>query len=362
MSKEISFVASVLDPLQKDKAASMKHLEDVDQLTLRNTLRKNKVVVSFEKNLETMGPWKDVFFGKFHTLETFYENVHAKIDEDLQEFGRIKDSFSKDNVEFLLIKSDGSFPHESDNIDILIRPEKLGMVARLLKEAGYSEIPRVRESHKFLFRNTNAFKVLPLHIHTRVEWEGTQFIDSRDLWGKSGISRISRGNGGFSIPSPEDCILITAAHLFFEDHEIKLADLLKIDSRIRNFNIDWDYVFERASRFHWNDAFRLTMFQLDQLCDSFYERSMLKEGTLSRMEELDHRWDRLFRKIMVPSDPAWTLLKIPYPVAGFFFLRKVLDDSNSNITERLRHLGLISCDVIKRNTINRDPSMKKRYL
>jgi hypothetical protein len=164
------------------------------------------------------------------------------------------------------------------------------------------------------------------------------------------------------VPSPEDCILITAAHLFFEDHEIKLADLLKINSRIRDFGIDWDYVFEHARRLNWNDAFCLTVLQVNQLCRSLYGRTMLEESILSKMEEVQHGWGGLFRKVMVPFNSASTLLNIPYPVAGFFFLRKVIDDSDSNIAERIKHLGLISYDVIKRNTINRDPSLKRRFL
>lgn len=359
ISKEISFIASVLDPFKKDKALLTGNLGSLDERILKETLRKNKVVVNFEKNLEGIGPLRSAFFDRFETIETFYENVHVRIEEDLREFDRIRDSFSRASVEFLLIKSDGSFPCESDNIDVLVKPEKLGTVVRTLKESGYSELSRVRESHKFLFRNTKTFSVLPLHIHTRVEWEGTQFMDTRDLWGRS---RISSDNGGFLVPSPEDCIMITAAHLFFEDHEIKLADLSKVDSKIRNFNLDWDYVFDQVRKLHWDHAFALVMSQLNHLCSGLYERGMLEETPLSRIEELEHSWDDLFRKIIVPFDPKWTLMKIPYPVAGFFFLRKVLDDSDSSLHERLRRLALISGDVVRRNTVSRDHSMKKRFL
>jgi len=342
--REIRFVAYLLYPFPK-KTDSLNYLDNLNELYLIEALKKNKVAIRFERNLETIGVPREQFFSKFPRMKAFYQDLHAKIEKDICEFDRIKDEFSREGIEFMLIKSDGSFPYESDNLDILIKPDKLGEVVQLLKKEGYSELPQVREPHKFLFRKTHAPYELALHIHTRVEWEGTQFVDSRNLWSRH---RISEGNKGFSVPSPEDCILITTAHLFFENHEIKIDDLVKIDSCFRNYSINWEYIFDHAQRLHWNYAFHLTMLLLNLVYKDLYGRNMLQHSVLSEIEELNHGYDTLFLKIMKPFGGGSMPLRIPYAIGGLFFLRRVLRDSSLTLAERLKHAGLIATDATKR--------------
>jgi hypothetical protein len=339
----------LLDPFPTGKIDLGSYISSLDESCLIETLSRNKVAIRFERKLEMDDVLKERLFCDFPRVKVFYRDMNTKIEKDLFEFSRIKSKFSKDDIEFMLIKSDGSFPYESDNLDVLIKPDRLGEVAQLLRKAGYSELAQVREPHKFLFRKMHAFDVLPLHIHTRVEWEGTQFIDSRDLWGRS---RISGGDNGFSVPSPEDCILITAAHLFFENHEIKLADLVKIDSIIRNYSIDWDYILDHAQRLHWNDAFRLTMLLLNLVHNHLYGQSMLQQGIPSKMEEVNHDYIDFFQKIMNPFSSGATPLKIPYTVVSLFFLRRVICESSLPLVERFKHVGWIASDVAKRRTFS----------
>jgi hypothetical protein len=349
------FVARTLNLPTINRTHPLSDFDSLNERRLVETLQRNKVAIDFEKNLETLCGSRDKFLNEFPVIKLFYQGLHAKIENDSSAFNKLRNEFSKEGIEFILTKSADSFPYESDNLDILIKPNELAKVAQTLRNTGYVELPQVREKHKFLFRKAGAYDELPLHIHTRVEWEGTQFMDSRDLWGRS---KISDGDDGFSVPSPEDCILITAAHLFFENHEIKLDDLFKINSRIRNCSINWEYVFDHARRFHWNDTFRLTMLQLNQVYNQLYGRSMLPKSVLSKMEELKHDWSNLFRKIINPFSSGATPLKIPYTVVGLFFLRKVLSDSSSPLAERVEHVGLVACDVVKRKTT----SSEKRAL
>lgn len=346
--RETKFVAYLLDPLLTGKIDPWSYLSGIDESCLVETLNRNKVVIEFERKLEADDVLKERFFSAFPRLKAFYQGVNTKVEKDSFEFNRIKSKFSEDNVEFMLIKSDGSFPYESDNLDVLIKPKMLSQVVKLLKKAGYVELAQVREPHKFLFRKMHALDELPLHIHTRVEWEGTQFIDSRDLWIRS---EISGGDDGFLVPSPEDCILITAAHLFFENHEIKLADLLKIDSRIRNYSIDWDYISDHAQRLQWNDAFSLTMLLLNLVHNDLFGRSMLQHRVLSKLEEVNNGYIGLFRKIMKPFSYGATPLNIPYTVAVLFFLRRVIFESSVPLAKRFKNVGWIASDVAKRKTL-----------
>lgn len=345
MNREITFVAYVLDPFPAGKIDPLSYLDGLNECNLIETLKKNNVAIRFERNLKTIGVSREKFFYEFSRMKDFYQNMHTKIEKDLCQFDRIRDKFSGEGIEFMLIKSDGTFPYESDNLDILIKPDKLGKVVQLLKKSGYSELPQVRETHKFLFRKMHAFSELPLHIHTRVEWEGIQFVDSRNLWDRH---RIAKEHNGFLVPSPEDCILITTAHLFFENHEIKLDDLFRIDSCIRNYSINWHYIFDHAQKLYWNDALNLTMLLLNLVYNDLYGRSMLQHSILSQMEELDNGHGKLFLKILKLFSGRSTPLRIPYAIAGFFFLRRVLRDLSLTLAERLKNTGLIVVDVTQR--------------
>jgi len=345
MNTEIRFVAYVLDLFPTGKIDPLSCLDNLNEYNFIETLKKNHVAIKFERNLETVGIPKEKFFYKFPSMKGFYQDMHTKIKKDVREFGRIKGEFSREGIKFLLIKSDGSFPHESDNLDILIKPDKLGKVVQLLKKEGYSELPQVREPHKFLFRKMYAPYEFPLHIHTRVEWEGTQFVDSQNLWSRH---RIIDGNNGFLVPSPEDCILITTAHLFFENHEIKLDDLFKIDSCIRNWSVNWDYILDHAQRLHWNDAFHLTMLLLNLVYKDLSGRSLLPNSPLSKMEGLERGCGKPLLKIMKPSSVGPTPLRIPYALVGFFFVHRVLRDISLTLDERVQHLGFIASEVTKR--------------
>jgi hypothetical protein len=182
----------------------------------------------------------------------------------------------------------------------------------------------------------------------RVEWEGTQFIDSSLLWNRS---KVSGNDGGFSIPSSEDCILITSAHLFFENHQVKLADLFKITSKLKNHNINWDYMFDHAKGLHWNDAFYLTILLVDLVHKELCGRSMLPGETFRKMERTNSLNFQLFHKTLKPFKSGCIPLKIPYAVSTLFFLQRVLREANLSLARRLKELDRITSNVLRERII-----------
>jgi len=255
----------------------------------------------------------------------------------------------------MLIKSDGSFPYESDNLDILIRPSMLGKVLTLLRKAGYSELPQARERNKYLFRDTHTPEVLPLHIHTQVEWE-ERFLDSAYLWQRS---ETACNNGGFSVPSPEDCVLITLAHLFFENHEIKLADLLKITSKLRNCNLNWDYMFGHAKRLHWDDAFCLAISLVNLVHKDLCGKDMLPEKVLSKIGDTNPRYFTLFQRILKPFSSGCAPINIPYNISALFFLLRVLRESDLPLVKRFKHIDRVASNVLRERIVARTLRSKK---
>jgi len=318
---------------------------NLDESCLINTINGNKVAVRFRKRIEKDPAFKEKFLIVFPGLRALFQELNTKIERDSEAFEQIRDKFSEEDIDFILIKSDGSFPYESDNIDVLIRPEKLRDVAQLLKKAGYSEIIQIREPHKFLFRKKDAFEELPIHIHTRVEWEGTQFVDSDDLFNRR---QTSESNGGFSVPSPEDCILITTAHFFFENHEIKLADLLKMESCIRANSIDWSYTIDHAKKLHWSDAFALSMLLANKVYNDLYGRSLLHQKVIAEMMQASHGHINLFQRVLQANGSKPIPFKIPYTFGAFFLLQRIAQDSSILPTGRLSQISWIASDIARR--------------
>jgi hypothetical protein len=340
-------LAHFLHPFSVGEEELSSQNSGINESCLVDTMRRNSVAFKFKRRIEMDLVLKQKIFTAFPRLKAFLDDLELKREKDSLAFSQIGLDFSENGIDFLLIKSDGSFPYESDNIDVLIEPKMLVEVSKLLKKAGYSELAEIREPHKFLFRNTRAYDVLPLHIHTRVEWAGTQFVDSQDLWSRSEIS----SEGGFCFPSPEDCILITVAHLFFENHEVKLADLFKIASRIRDYDLDWDYTIEHSKRLCWDDAFYLSMFLVDLVYESLFGKRMLEQSILSRIRGESHSYVALLQKTMKPFSSEYMPLEIPYNFAVVFLLRRVLCDISSSLSQRLNHLIWIASDVLRRRVL-----------
>jgi hypothetical protein len=180
-----------------------------------------------------------------------------------------------------------------------------------------------------------------------VEWE-VEFADSAFLWDRS---KISGDDGGFSIPSPEDCVLITCAHLFFENHEIKLADFFKITSKLKNCSIDWDYMLGHARKLNWSDAFCLTMLLVDLVHKYLCGRGILPQNMFSTIEETNRSQFQFFQKISKPFSSGCAPLTIPYAVATFFFIRRVLRESNLSLVRRFERIDRVASDVLRERTL-----------
>ena len=342
----VKVIAGFLNPLVDNGTDVEDQIKAIDELWLLETLRRNKIGLKFRQRIEVDHGLKERVFSAFPRVKAFLNDLYAKQVKDSFAFNQISDFFFKNGIEFLLIKSDGSFPFESDNIDVLIKPKMLRAVSKLLEQTGYVELADTREPHKFLFRKSHENEILPLHIHTRVEWEGTQFIDSRNLWSRR---RVSNGGVEFDVPSPEDCVLITLAHLLFENHEMRLVDLLKLSYMMGSYDLDWDYMLNHSRRLYWDGAFHLTMVLANRMYNDLYGAKLLQKNVIIKIQEAANiGFVNLFEKLVRPSRSACLPLKIPYSIAVLYFRRRVLSDSTLSVAQRLIHTMWVASDVLRR--------------
>jgi hypothetical protein len=337
--REIRFVANVLEPSLISRRDALKRLNELDEEDLVETLRTNRVAVKFRKNLDQIGVTANEF-DRFQVVRGFYEKLDKRMKEESDEYNIVAEEFLRKSIKPILIKSDGAFPYESDNLDALVRHENLGEATRQLTKIGYREVIQVREPHKFLFRKTGTS--LAVHLHTRVEWEGTQFVDTDYLWKNAAAPTHCET---FLIPSPEDFLLIVTAHFFFENHVIKLEDSDKVTSCIQKHDINWKQVLDSAEKQRWDIAFVLAILLVDAVHKKLYGRSTVESNLLSEFEESTIAL-KPFLKTLRPSSSYEPLLKIPYAVSAIFFIRKVLLDESLTLVEKARHLNYVTSNVL----------------
>ena len=344
MDNEATFVAHVSNPNFKEGRGFFYRLGDLNELSLVEVLEENKVATLFEKGLETSGIKSEEFFGTFPRVKKLYESVNARGSIYLREFNAIRDELVEEGVEYILIKSDGTFPHESDNLDVLIRPMDFLETIEMLEKRGYKEVSSVREPHKFLLEKvSNPRERVKVHVHTRVEWEGVEFLNLEKLWERRKLYK--EDSTMISAPSPEDYILIATAHLFFEDHNVKLRDLIRISLCLVSQPIDWDYVLDHVERLRWSHAFCLVMLLLDDVYEVLYGQKMLPPYVTSRIEECLPLYCKVLLKCL---DADRIPLEIPYAIPALFFVRKVLADVEMTPLARIGLLGFVASDVLRR--------------
>jgi len=154
-------------------------------------------------------------------------------------------------IKDVLIKSIGlapSLPYKSDNMDTMVRRDQAPAARQALLSLGYVELRNVEEPCKFLFRKFRVGRsVSAIHLHAFVGW-GTGFMRDEAVLERA---RPSQDDPEVCVPAPEDALLITMAHAFYEDKAIKLGDLWKVMLLLRGEPLDWDGIYGQARARGW---------------------------------------------------------------------------------------------------------------
>lgn len=220
--------------------------ERVDTQALVACLRRNKVPLLSAQRWHPEAPvWEAAAF----------QNALCREQESLNhqraEFAMVQEALGAEGIPTALIKSAGiapSFPYRSDNVDMLV-PLRMGQkTAQLLYALGYVELRNIEEPHKFLFKRfVGGQEVSAIHLHEQVGW-GTGFLVEEWVW-----ERVvpSADDPLVHVPGPEDALLVTLAHAFYEDKEFKIWDLVKVRHCLGAQGFDWDYCARQAEERGW---------------------------------------------------------------------------------------------------------------
>lgn len=172
--------------------------------------------------------------------------------------------FEDADLPLVAIKSFLPFAYVDTNLDLLtIYPEKWTQYVKCLHSLGYRQFRNLgdlREPGKASYYKKDV--ELIIHLHSAVSWNGLDYLPLDQVLQRKQI-KVIEGHP-VKIPSPEDEMLIMAAHAIFENKYISLHELLYWHHLVQS-NLDWEYMVDTAAALNWDRGFITLQSVLNQL-------------------------------------------------------------------------------------------------
>lgn len=268
---------------------------------------------------------------------------HMAYDTQHREYLQVHEAWLARGVPCLMIKSAGetpSFPHTSDNIDILVRPEQ-GVAARdTLRDLGYVEVRNVEEPQKHLFRKFHEGRcVSAIHVHERIAWF-VGFLDDDAVWERS---RTAGDDPAITIPSPEDAILINLAHACYENKCYRLIDLYRVRVALEfaGPDLDWGYMEHTTSHRGWRDGWAFMMLVHSALEEALFGESLVPHSRRTSLERLVSPDTAIWKRIQSirAMDQVDLPIDLHYYLCKRLYYRKILTDPVRRRADRWRDVA-----------------------
>jgi thymidylate kinase len=256
-----------------------------------------------------------------------------------REYALVRQAWLDRGVACLMIKSAGnapSFPHTSDNLDILVQPEDGAAARDTLRQLGYVELRNIEEPRKFLFRKFHGGRcVSAIHVHERVAWL-VGFMDEAALWARR---RTSDDDPLVDVPSPEDALLINLAHACYENKRLKLQEIVRLRHALRAAGptFDWAYCERVAAERGWLDGLAGLVILFADVERALHGETLVPPSQLDRFEAVVARLGFMRRWLERIRRPRLDLpLDLSYSFCKRLYYRKILSDPAVPRRERWR--------------------------
>lgn len=234
---------------------SFKIPENIDSNLFLQVAADNKLFLAVIEKLNKKNISNDVI-RKYHYHETIAENSIILIDN-------IINNCLKNELPLLTIKSFLPFSFIDTNIDIVaVDLKNFKTYKNIIENLSYKRMRNLadlREPDKEMYSMTKEkssfYPLYPkLHLHRRISWNGITYINLNNVWNRHQYRYVLHHNIAIPVPSPEDELLIIAAHALFENKYITLCDMAHLNW-ILNQDLNWDYAMRAAKEYNWVEGF-----------------------------------------------------------------------------------------------------------
>ncbi|MFW6047004.1 MAG: nucleotidyltransferase family protein [Candidatus Woesearchaeota archaeon] len=259
----------------------------ISQDKFLNIADKNNLLLAVIDKFQKKSAFSSEFYSKYHYYKNFYMNSSSLIEEMIQ-------NCNKNKLPLLTIKSFLPFPFADSNIDLVaIERRNILKYQSIIKQMNFKRkrnLADLREPDKKMYYKNSQNRLLPkLHLHKQISWNGVTYLNLDTIWARSQWRKDLNHGFEIPVPSPEDELLIIAAHSLFENKYITLCDLAHLICIFKN-DLDWDYTLKAAEEYHWSQGFlEFTATAMELLKDMGFNLNVeAKLSTPIRLKPDDH--------------------------------------------------------------------------
>lgn len=259
-------------------------------------------------------------------------------------FKPVKEILLTNNIPYVFIKSPSLLPYTSGNLDVMVPESDFDKACRLLEQIGLVELKNIREFHKYLYKRFDCGKeIVAVHLHNRIFW-GATFVAPDSVW--PSIDRVPFDDVVFAL-RPEDCLLTTFAHSFYENSAITLLDLCTVKYLAGSRQIDWQYLRNMTNAYNWEDGFHLSVLAYSRLHQDIFGSPLFPQEGLDTATEFTSG-SLLLRKAAhhIASAPLSMPFYLPVVTTKVIAYKKLLQSREfGGIGGRIRHLAKVLFEV-----------------
>ncbi|MBI4216765.1 MAG: hypothetical protein HY687_05180 [Chloroflexi bacterium] len=160
-------------------------------------------------------------------------------------------------AQFVLIKALPGFEYIGSDVDVLARSDAdFEQLRVLLSQDGFVRLKASRfklwdpynERDKEMWQKAGGDCSI-VHLHRNVAWDGVVYVD-RSMVFATAVEREVLGRV-FKVPGSKESLLIAAAHILFETHQITLGDFIQIDLLLEAQEFEIEAFLRDAGTFGW---------------------------------------------------------------------------------------------------------------
>lgn len=254
-----------------------------------------------------------------------------------REYGELRRALLRKDIQSVLFKSSGlppSFPYTSDNLDTLVYAGHAGQGRETLNALGYVELRNIEEPQKWLFRKFVGGKsVSAVHLHGVVGW-GVPFLDDAVLMERV---RPSEDDPWVIVPHPEDALLVTIAHAFYENKSFKLLDIARIRHCLHQEILDYANVQRIARERGWEDGLAFCLLLYHELEVALYDEGRLPEPVLAWARSVISAdpWLARWMEKTLNRNQGHFPFRVSFTLSKILYYKKILRDSRRNMATRI---------------------------
>lgn len=203
-------------------------------------LEKNKVTVRTLQKLREQGEKLP------EDAEKMLSIAEQKKKQKLQVIRGVNALFAENEIEYVLLKFIDSWPDLGRDTDYLVG-KQFKHANNLIKSSfSVKAIPLSLSDRLTKSKSSFFLGEVELELYGKITQLGEDYFQSNKIIERA--ARVAVDSLRIPVPSSEDRLLITCVHSLYRHRRIKYSEILVAVKTICSNKIDWEYVFQSASK------------------------------------------------------------------------------------------------------------------